>query len=242
VSQSLVSHLERGHVERMAFATIRSIAAALDARVGLDVRWRGGELERLIDADHAALTSVIARRLASLGWDVRVEVTYADLRASGSIDVLAWHAATRSLLVIEVKTEITSGELVARRLDEKARIASGVATTRFGWRAATVSRLLIVEASKTARRRVESGGGLFDAALPARGTAVRAWLRRPAGTLAGLLFVSLMNQGGGIAKLGARHRVRKPRRTPDRPGVSVKSSDTAPEAGADGPRVLTNWR
>jgi transcriptional regulator with XRE-family HTH domain len=50
-----VSRAERGLVNQMTLATVLRIAAALEIRVDLVPRWRGGELDRLVNADHAAL-------------------------------------------------------------------------------------------------------------------------------------------------------------------------------------------
>lgn len=165
--------IERGYGGRMSVDTLARVVGALEARLFLDVRWRAGELDRLLDQDHGALAAAIAGLLVSFGWDVQLEVTYAYVRASGSIDVFAWHAPTRSLLVIEIKTEVTSREATIRKLDEKARLAAQIALERFGWTAAFVSRLLVIEATSTARRRVAAAGALFDAAFPVRGVAVR---------------------------------------------------------------------
>ena len=130
----------------------------------------------------------MVRRLQLSGWEARVEVTYALRGASGSIDILAWHASTRTLLVIEVKTEISSAEVVLRKFDEKALIAASVARERFGWLAASVSHLLVIEDSSTNRRRLHAHSPLFDAALPDRGTDLRRWLAAPSGRVAGWLF------------------------------------------------------
>jgi hypothetical protein len=51
----------------------------------------------------------------------------------GSIDLLAWHESSRTLLVIELKTELTSVEETLRRHDSKVRLAPGIARERFGW-------------------------------------------------------------------------------------------------------------
>ncbi|HEY4190087.1 MAG TPA: hypothetical protein VGM28_06685, partial [Candidatus Limnocylindrales bacterium] len=50
----------------------------------------------------------------------------------GSIDILAWHAATRTLLIVEVKTEIASAEEMLRRHDAKVRLGPAIGRERFG--------------------------------------------------------------------------------------------------------------
>jgi hypothetical protein len=166
-------------------------------------------------------------------------VTYAYVRVSGSIDVFAWHAPTRSLLVIEIKTEVTSGEATIRKLDEKSRLAAQIARERFGWTAAVVSRVLVIEATSTARRRV-AAGALFDAAFPVRGVAVRRWLRAPTGALSGLMFLSPTNQQRHMSKHGGRHRVR---RSPTTASAVVPSVDQGSDTVHDDEptvRILTN--
>jgi hypothetical protein len=51
------------------------------------------------------------------------------------------------LLVIELKSELTSVEETLRRLDVKVRLATRVAGERFGWRAVAAARLLVLPSS-----------------------------------------------------------------------------------------------
>lgn len=218
VSQSLISLVERGHGDRVALRTLLRIAAALDARLVLDLRWRAGDLDRLLDEGHAAIGAEMAARLGRHAWRTAMEVTYADGSSSGSIDILGWHEASRSLLVIENKTEITSGEATLRKLDEKERVAPRLAEARFGWSARTVSRLLVVDDTTTARRRVAAHAALFDSALPLRGVDVSRWIRSPDGAVAGLLFLPVSNRGGVKRERSRFHRVRVASR-PRRPAI-----------------------
>jgi hypothetical protein len=204
----LVSLIERGHGDLVSVRALIRVAGALDSRLSIQLRWRAGDLDRLLDADHAIVSATLVARLRALGWETRVEVTYESGRTTGSIDVLAWHAATKSLLVIEVKTEVTSAEATLRKLDEKGRLAAQVARSRFGWAAGAVSRLLAIEDTSTNRRRVHGAEVLFASALPGDGPEVRRWLRDPHGALAGYLFLSPTNGSGGIRSGGGRHRVR----------------------------------
>ena len=209
VSQSLISLVERGHGDRLALRTLLRMANALDARMVIDVRWRAGELDRLLDEGHAALEAAMAARLRALGWVVGVEVTYAIDRSAGSIDVLAWHEATGTLLVIEIKTEITSAEATLRKLDEKVRLGPRIGRDRFGWTPRFVSKLLVIEDTTTSRRRVQRHDALFQGTFPARGVAVSRWLRQPTGALAGVLFLAMSNGGGAKREKGGFHRVRR---------------------------------
>ncbi len=188
LSQQLVSKVERGRLSCVSVGTLRRIFAAVEADVVTIVRWRGGELDRLLDEGHAAVASAIAALLRRHGWEVIPEATFSEYGERGSIDILAWHAATRTLLVVEVKTEIMSAEEMLRRHDVKMRLAPKVGKDRFGAAPARVARLLVVEESSANRRRVDRLDALLGTVYPVRGGDVRAWLRAPVGDLAGLVF------------------------------------------------------
>jgi transcriptional regulator with XRE-family HTH domain len=177
VSQASVSRLERGGWDGLSWATIRKIASA--AGVTLDVRaqWRGGELDRLLDADHAALASWFVGWLESLGWLAAVEVTYSRYGERGSIDVLAFHPASAALLVVEIKTLIVDAQGLLRPIDVKLRLARHVASG-LGWRPRLVVGCLVVAGERTNRRRVEAHAPLF-ARFSLRHHAARRWLRSP---------------------------------------------------------------
>jgi transcriptional regulator with XRE-family HTH domain len=211
VSQDAVSRVELGRVAGLSLRSVRRIASALDADAVITFRWRGGDLDRLLDEGHAALLGAVTGILARHGWVVQPEVTYSIFGERGSVDILAWHAPTRTLLVVEVKTELTSIEETLRRHDVKARLAPQIAANRFGWRPRAVGRLLVLPALSTPRRRVGRHAAVLDRAYPARGAQVRAWMRAPVSYLNGILFVPLTRQArardGGVS----RKRVRRPR-------------------------------
>jgi hypothetical protein len=79
-------------------------------------------------------------------------------------------------------------------LDRKGRLGSEIAAN-VGWRPRTVARLLVINASRTSRRRVASHAATFDAALPHRLHQVRRYLAKPTGEpLRGLVFVTASPQ------------------------------------------------
>ena len=188
VSDSLVSLIERGHAGTLSLDSLRGVAAVLDIRIDLVPRWRGGELDRLLNSRHAALTEAVARWLRSAGWEVLPEVTFSVYGERGVIDLLGWHAATRTLLVVEVKTEIVDVQELIGVLDRKTRLAPIVSRDR-DWFPANVATLLVVADSATNRRRVSAHSTLLHSAYPVDGRSVRAWLRRPVGRIAGPRFL-----------------------------------------------------
>ena len=196
VSQSAISLIERGHLATVSVRVLRGIFATVDARFEGDVTWRGGLVDRLLDEGHARLVGAFAAELVKLGWDVHVEVTFSEFGERGSIDIVALRRAEGVALIVEIKTRLLAVDDTIRRLDVKSRLASKVLFDRFGWRPSVVGRLLVIEGSATARRRVSAHDGALRAALPDRGQTVRAWLRRPVGRISGLQFFSFTNRGG----------------------------------------------
>jgi transcriptional regulator with XRE-family HTH domain len=214
VSQSAVSRIERGHLELVTLDTIRRVAGALDMRVDVVGRWRGGDLDRLLASGHSALHESVARNLGGLrGWQFVSEVSFANYADRGVIDLLAWHEPTGSLLVIELKTEFVDMNELIGTLDRKFRNAAQIARER-GWleNAASVSVWVIVVDSSTNRRRAAEHATTLRHAYPLDGRAIRGWLRKPSGPVRCLSFWANSLPGTGTAGSRpirpARHRVR----------------------------------
>jgi len=162
LSQDVVSLVEVGRIAVVSVRALRRHAQALGGELRIELWFRGGELDRLMDEGHAALVGAIAGVLASHGWETRPEVSFAVFAERGSIDLVAWHAPTRTLLVVEVKTRLTSIEETLRRHDAKARLAAQVVSERFGWRPARVGRLLVLPDDTTARRHVRRHDAVLE--------------------------------------------------------------------------------
>ena len=211
VSQSLVSLIERGHLETVALRTIQRVFAVLDTRLDVQVSWRGGGLDRLLDEAHLALVMRRADQLRASGWTVAVEATYAVFGERGSIDVLGARFPARAVVVEEVKTDLTSMEELGRKTDEKVRLVKArLCRDQFGFEPLAVGRILVLPDTDAARRQVARLAPVLDVMFPARTREVRAWLRRPSGDLAGILFVAINNRRGATGDQRGRKRVRRP--------------------------------
>ena len=173
VAQQTVSDIERGRSMTVALSRVIRVAAALDADIDLVVRWRAGALDRLLDERHAALSAATAERLQSLGYAVVAEASYSYFGERGSVDVLGFMALRSAIVVVEVKTELTSIEATLRKHDEKIRLGPRIARDRFGWTPRVVIGLLVVSDDSTSRRRAERHAVVLGAAYPNRGRA--AW-------------------------------------------------------------------
>jgi transcriptional regulator with XRE-family HTH domain len=210
VSQATVSRIERGHLGTFSIAAVRAVAAALDARIDLTPRWRGGELDRLLDARHAAVVGAVSRQVIAAGWVANPEVSFSIYGERGSIDLLAWHAPSRTILLIEAKTEIVDLQDTLRSVDRKRRLAPRIAAER-GWRAgALVGVWVVLPDGRTNRRRLAAHRTLLRSAFPADGRMLGAWLRKPIGGMAALTFLPAMHSQSAKRQLRAVTRVSRP--------------------------------
>lgn len=189
MSASEISRIERGAAHRVPIRTLERILEALGARLYVRVLWRGEELDRLLDHDHAVIVERLLALLTLDGWTTIPEATFQIRGERGSIDILAWHEATGTMLVIEVKSVVPDVQATVGGLDRKTRIAPTLARER-GWASKGIGRLLVLPDDRTARRRIEAFAATFDRALPARTAEIKRWLAQPSGPIAGVLFLS----------------------------------------------------
>lgn len=188
VSQSAISDIELGRLDRMSLRTVRASATALGVDLRLDPRWRGGEIDRLLDEGHARVAALAIALLERHGWECAVEVTYSHFGERGSIDILASDAGRTSVVVVEAKTRLTSIEATLRKLDEKSRLAPSIVQERTGARPKVVARLLALPEGGSARRSVARHDAVLRRAFPLRGAAARSWLAEP-GPATGMLIL-----------------------------------------------------
>lgn len=209
VARSVLGDLEHGRVADHSLGALIRVAASLGAAIRVDLYLPGGDIHRLLDADHAAMQNAWTGILGRHGWLVEAEVTCNNYGERGSIDLLAWHEATRTLLVIEIKTIIADVQDLLSGMDRKLRVARSIARGH-GWRSAAMIPMLIVAEGSTVRRRLEAHAALF-AYLGLRGRAAATWLRSPSAGAppSGLLIVTKLPPAhpDGASSAG-RQRVR----------------------------------
>jgi transcriptional regulator with XRE-family HTH domain len=211
VSRGVVGRIERGHADRVTVATLDKVATALGGRVTCRLTWNGEGLDRLLDAEHAAIVEAVVRALRAADWLVATEVSFSIYGERGSIDVLAFHPSALVLLVVEVKSVVPDVQATLVTLDRKERLAMQIARER-GWEPVAVARMLVVGENRTARRRIEAHAATFGNTFPDRAREIRRWVVAPDAQrpLRGLWFLS------GATQASARQRVRRAEREPER--------------------------
>src|SRR5918992_2584428 len=78
VSPRVIRRVERTGTQGGAVSTLRAVFAPFDARVNLSVWWRGADLDRLLDADHASVVEGVVVLDGRRVWLTASEVTSRD--------------------------------------------------------------------------------------------------------------------------------------------------------------------
>jgi transcriptional regulator with XRE-family HTH domain len=203
VSQSVVSRAEHARLDELSFEAVDAVASALDVTLFIDARWDDGDAYRLIDRAHAQIVELVVATLTANGWETVVEYGFNHYGDRGSVDVLAWHAESRTLLIVEVKSRLTDLQATFTSFARKLRIVPGLVLRDHGWDSRFLGRLIVIEGTTANRTVVAKHAATFTTLFPDRMPAIGTWLRRPDRSLGGVWFVS--NIRGANAKQ-VRHR------------------------------------
>jgi hypothetical protein len=202
--------LERGHLDAFSVRTVRAIAAAVGIDLPFAARGRGAQLNQLVDEEHSAMVDAVVARLSAEGWETMIEFSFNDFGDRGSVDVLAWHAGRRALLVVEVKSRLANLQDTCRALDVKARVVPRLAGMARGWRPAAVGVVLVLQESSRERAAVARRAAIFASSFPARMVEIRVWLRDPDASLRGLWFLRDATTSCVAHRTSPGNRIRKP--------------------------------
>lgn len=212
-SPSSVSRIERGLFGTLPIDVIRRVGAVLEIRLDLEPSWRGGDLERVLNARHSALHERLADRLGNApGWVSAAEVSYSIWGERGVVDRLAFHAERRMLAVFELKADLGDPAGLVAQVDRYRRLAPEIARGR-GWEAASVSCWAIIADTNTNRRRLAAHEELLRGAFPADGRELKDWLSNPVVRVDGLTFLAYPHPRTGKQSLNSIKRVRVARAT-----------------------------
>ncbi len=163
------------------FETYIRIAVALKLRAEFDLvdprrRERAG---RQADVVHAAMGEAVARRLRSLGYQVRLDEPYQHYQFAGRADVAAWRESPADgphLLHVENRTEFPDLQEAFGSFNGKRAYLGGELAARAGvdrWRSETHVMAVLWSADnlRTIRRHRAS----FEAVCPDASDAFAAW-------------------------------------------------------------------
>jgi hypothetical protein len=211
IDQTTVSMIERGWAAHLTLTTVRRAFDAVGVRLELAPRMSAADVASLLDEGHARLVETVLGVLHRHGWKTVAEYTFNHFGDRGSVDILAWHPATRTLLIVEVKTIFVDVQDLLGTLDRKCRVVPSLVSRERGWHPLAVGRVVVVENRAAARRTVDAHEQTFGSVLPARSRRVGQWLATPDGPLAGLWFLSSTTGGRGKRASGGVLRLRRPR-------------------------------
>jgi transcriptional regulator with XRE-family HTH domain len=161
LSRSTISRLEGGNADRLTIQMVRQAVEPLGMRIELRATWRGPELDRLLDEQHAALQAGWAARLAGWGWQTWAEVSYSRYGERGRVDLVAWDPALGVLLIIECKSALGDVQATIGALDAKARLGRHVAQQLGLPAPSAVVPVLVFLESMTTRRHLAALAPLF---------------------------------------------------------------------------------
>lgn len=221
--RSVVSSIERGHLDHVTFGTFVRVARALDIKVSITARWRAGDLVRLVSGRHSQLHEAVSRWFAVTlpDWILAPEVSFAVYAERGVIDIVAWHPGRRALLIIELKTDVVDVNEVIGRMDQRRRLARRIVRER-GWDPLAVSTWVLIARGRTNEARVRAHRSVLRRAFPADGRAIRRWLRDPDGSIDALSLWAVSLDGQPPRDLAARHRVHPGQRVRP-PGATARA-------------------
>jgi transcriptional regulator with XRE-family HTH domain len=178
-SQRWVAELELGRLDAMSIGTVRAVGDILELRVTVDAWWRRGDGIRLLDAVHASLVERTLRTLTEAGWLVVPEWSFNHFGERGSVDIIAWHDATRTLLIIEVKSRLDDVQELLHTFGRKVRLAPDLLAKERGWVPANIATMLVVGDGNASREVVRRHATTFDTRWPERTARCKAFVRGP---------------------------------------------------------------
>jgi len=209
VSPTTVSRIERGRLEEVGLSAVRAVGGALDMTIDVIARWRGGELDRMLGRRHGAMHEALARYFAGLAdWRLLAEVSFSIYGERGIIDALAWHVATRSLIVIELKSEIVDVQGLLGSVDRYGRLARTVGRDR-GLDPLAISVWVVLAEGRTNRRALADHVTLLRGRFPVDGRGMTRWLRDPRGEVSALSFLPYVRVANAGQPFSTPRRVRR---------------------------------
>jgi transcriptional regulator with XRE-family HTH domain len=182
ISRAAIGRHENGRIGSLS--ALERHGAVFSLRLDVRLLGRAGGLVRLADEEHAALVETVASWLRGMGYETETEASFSEWGERGRIDLLAFHRATGTLVLVEVKTQLLDLQDLFGSLSIKERLVGTVADRR-GWKAHRRVSVLALAATSANREIVRAHPALFDefvrrqlteAALAAGYTRIVTWV------------------------------------------------------------------
>jgi transcriptional regulator with XRE-family HTH domain len=167
LSRAYVASIESGRANP-SLDVVDRIGVALGLELELSGRQPvvfNGPAQR--DAVHARCSGYAGRRLATVGLDVRREVTIVRGRSRGWVDLLAYDPRRRLLLLVEIKTWIDDLGSLEQQLDWYEREVPAVGRD-FGWHPIRTVTCVLALATADVDEALRRNRDIIDRAFPAR--------------------------------------------------------------------------
>lgn len=187
LSRDVVQRIEADELGGVTIGSLARVIAALDADLVVEIRWRGAELDSLVDRVHAALVTATAERLRRAGWVTFAEVSFNHFGDRGRCDLVAWHPEERMPLIVEVKSRLGNLQEALGRQAVKARLGTVIAE-QLGLARPRLVVPAFVLAEDGANRRLVGRHAVVFQRYAVRGRAALRWIRRPTAAVSGLLW------------------------------------------------------
>ena len=181
ISRTYLSEIEAGRANP-SLDLVDRMGGQLDTRFDIVARGPiliGGAIER--DLVHARCSGYVGRRLSTAGLEVAREVGAIDGRVRGWIDLLAYDRRSRTMFVIEIKTDLDDLGRIERQVGWYERVAWTTDLAR-SWRPRQLRSWLFVLATAQVDGAIARNRELLADAFPARAGAMRRILDGTAAT------------------------------------------------------------
>jgi hypothetical protein len=158
--------------------------------------------------------------LIEAGWEIRPEVSFNHFGERGVVDIVAWRAATRTVLLVELKTELADVNDLLAVTDRRRRLAAVIANP-FGWEPHLIGQWIVLALSRTNQRRVADHQVALRSAFPSDGRSVKRWLARPTSPVSALWFLPDSHATGRRRRSAPTQRVRRGNASVGRPRMAA---------------------
>jgi transcriptional regulator with XRE-family HTH domain len=177
VTRGHIANIELGRSDP-SLELMERIATALDLEIDLVARPPmvvGAERQR--DLVHARCSGYVDRRFRGAGWLTAREVEIVQGRWHGWIDLLAFDPGAGTLIVVEIKTQVTDIGALERQVGWYERSAFRVARGN-GWQPRRVEVWVLALASLEVEATLRVNREVLAGAFPARARQMRGLLER----------------------------------------------------------------